>query len=394
MFDNFLLHLPTTDNRLPLYIFDYGEKRYGLFMLSPQIWAAMFGMALISVAAAVPMAVLLYYGVVQQPRKYWFFRYLIGYGIMAFWLFAPGACIDQAGIENSIVRFCVVTIMPIIALFRTLEAMYSDGLSNMGAEDFVSYYCLPLRSLVVNGKTLPSSLWNTCSYLGTTASLILFLGCYQSLLLATNIIPIYGKGPDSTPNRLYDWHSLWEIDFLKHTLVIAPLFQCYLSCFANGMIFLVALITGNVPEPFSDKPLLCSTSPGDFWGRRWNLIIHRALKDGIFRPVIRFTGSKMMGVIAAFTASGLFHEHVLRVVFHRFPATHGTTLVFFWWHAALLLVENLVGWPPARLPWPLSTVVTVLVGSLPGHWFLDTYWRSDFFVVGQLALPMIKEMAT
>jgi hypothetical protein len=212
------------------------------------------------------------------------------------------------------------------------------------------------------------------------------------VLLAVDIIPIYGKGPASTPSRLYDWHALRDFAFLQQTLVMALLFQLYLSCFANGMLFLVALITGTVPEPFSERPLLCSTSPADFWGRRWNLMIHRALKDGIFRPVIRFTGSKILGVMAAFTASGLFHEHILRVVFHTFPSAHGTTLVFFWWQAALLLVEGWLGWPPARLPWPLPTAVTVLIGGLPGHWFLDSYWRSDFFVLGQLALPMIKEV--
>jgi hypothetical protein len=404
-----LLHtIPATaDDRRPLYTFQLpsslllrgmeADQWYGFYMLSPHMWAVMFGVVLLDLVVSVPIALMLYYGVVATVLPKWYifgwFRYVIGYGVILFWLVVPGFCLDQIGLENCIVRFCAATIIPIPSLFRTLEAMYSDRFTTKTtAGQFIQHYCLPMRSKLVNGKTIPSTVWNKCSYLWTTVVLTLLLGCYQSVLLAVDIIPIYGKGPASTPPLLYNWHSFLHLVFVKETLVVALLLQLYLSCFANGLLFLVAVFTGTVPEPFSDRPLLCSTSPADFWGRRWNLLIHRALKDGIFRPVLSLTGSKMLGVWAVFTASGLFHEHVLRVVFHKFPSAHGTTLVFFWWHAILLLVEGYMGWPPSRLPWPLSTAITVLIGALPGHWFLDTYWRSNFFVLGQLALPMIKQV--
>eukprot|EP00546_Thalassionema_frauenfeldii_P012146 CAMPEP_0178918672 /NCGR_PEP_ID=MMETSP0786-20121207/13954_1 /TAXON_ID=186022 /ORGANISM="Thalassionema frauenfeldii, Strain CCMP 1798" /LENGTH=58 /DNA_ID=CAMNT_0020592403 /DNA_START=719 /DNA_END=892 /DNA_ORIENTATION=+ len=55
------------------------------------------------------------------------------------------------------------------------------------------------------------------------------------------------------------------------------------------------------------NPLFTSRSPSDFWGRRWNLLVHSLLKGGIFKPVRKYFSSTV-ATVAAFLASGALHE--------------------------------------------------------------------------------------
>lgn len=56
------------------------------------------------------------------------------------------------------------------------------------------------------------------------------------------------------------------------------------------------------------QPLLLSQSVRDFWGRRWNLLIHRLMHRIFFLPIKPKFGPQA-AAIAAFVVSGLFHEY-------------------------------------------------------------------------------------
>eukprot|EP00438_Fugacium_kawagutii_P022080 Skav221384 [mRNA] locus=scaffold4031:10725:18837:+ [translate_table: standard] len=56
------------------------------------------------------------------------------------------------------------------------------------------------------------------------------------------------------------------------------------------------------------SPLLLSTSLRDFWGRRWNLVVHRLMKRTFFAPVVG--RSRWLAGLLAFMMSGLFHEYM------------------------------------------------------------------------------------
>ena len=45
-----------------------------------------------------------------------------------------------------------------------------------------------------------------------------------------------------------------------------------------GIAAIVQLVAGVQTEPIVENPLLASTSPSDFWGRRWNRLVHNGLK--------------------------------------------------------------------------------------------------------------------
>ncbi len=86
-----------------------------------------------------------------------------------------------------------------------------------------------------------------------------------------------------------------------------------LSAFTYGIGIISMVVTGidfNVDDSMNN-PLLTATSPSDFWGRKWNSIVHSVLKNGVFKPMYNFTSNRPLAVFSSFIASGLFHEWIL-----------------------------------------------------------------------------------
>jgi hypothetical protein len=178
-----------------------------------------------------------------------------------------------------------------------------------------------------------------------------------------------------------------------------------------------------------DDPLLKSTSPSDFWGKRWNSLVQTCLKNGVFKvsdvysrrkrlaiccprlttrdyllfqPIYKHF-SKPAGVMATFLASGLLHEWLVLVIFTAppsfiplgdvmensasedvgFEVVYGGSVIFFVWQAMLILVESFVGnWEIFQtmgriLPAPVRTPLIVGAG-IPVRCIIYTYtsnWR-------------------
>ena len=183
----------------------------------------------------------------------------------------------------------------------------------------------------------------------------------------------------------------------------------YLTLYCEGLIFFCCLLWGYQLEPVMKNPLLTSRSPSDFWGRRWNLVVHRVLKGGVFKPVRKYF-SRTTAMIAAFLASGVFHEWLLNTIFSQLPhqldengechaecfqPIYGAAIVFFTWQAGLVGAEIMVGHTAPfqamakTLPLPLRTFLLVCLGIPLAHFFCEPYVRSNFFYHAQPGLPMI-----
>ena len=240
---------------------------------------------------------------------------------------------------------------------------------------------------------------------------LVLTGAFQSFFGWRREFPTYGLGLTAStsddagdPNYHYTYDhyfhytSLWNWRIWRDSLLQALLFQLYLSTFGKALQGLTTLVTGGCQtEAIFDNPLLGAQSVSDFWGRRWNRVIHLCLKNGVYKPVrsVLSGGSndhlaKALAVLASFLASGLFHEWLLPHVFDQYPNTHGTTLVFFIWQAVLLILEGSGAGRFARhWPRPVKTACVVALGLPVAHWFVDSYWRSDFFVHAHLLFPMV-----
>jgi hypothetical protein len=159
-------------------------------------------------------------------------------------------------------------------------------------------------------------------------------------------------------------------------------------------------------DPVMKNPLGGATSPSDFWGKRWNLLVHGVLKGGVYKPARKNGYSPTTAVIATFLASGLFHEWLAHGLFRTSCQGSGTStpcyehllggsMVFFSWQAILLTGELTLGRTTimntiaAQLPLPARTALIVAMGIPFAHFFTEPYVRSTFFRHGQMALPMI-----
>jgi hypothetical protein len=191
--------------------------------------------------------------------------------------------------------------------------------------------------------------------------------------------------PSTKPDDFYSWRRLWNVIQWKDTMLYLVLFQLTLSTFGEGLMFATTLITGIRAQKLMDNPVFESTSPSDFWGRRWNLLVHTELKNGIYKPVRFLGGSHQTAVACTFAASGLFHEHLLPTAFFDYPNVHGPTMVFFLWQVVLVAGESTIGhWTVFSLiskavPRWGRTLLVLLLGLPVGHLFCDSYIFSDFF---------------
>ncbi|TVU30167.1 hypothetical protein EJB05_21776, partial [Eragrostis curvula] len=124
-----------------------------------------------------------------------------------------------------------------------------------------------------------------------------------------------------------------------------------------------AALGGAELEPQFDRPYL-SSSLGDFWGRRWNLMASAVLRPAVYLPVRARAGAPA-GVLATFFVSGLMHEVIAWYITFRPPT--GQLTAFFLLHGASVCAERRL----ARLRRPLPRVVAtpLVLGFVAGTAF-------------------------
>jgi hypothetical protein len=211
-----------------------------------------------------------------------------------------------------------------------------------------------------------------------------------------------------------DWFSIhryftWQL--YANSLMQAALFQLYLTTYCEGLSLGFALLTGCRPSTIMLNPLLTSRSPSDFWGRRWNMLVHDALKNGVFKPMRKHHSKTTTAVLVTFGASGLFHEWLLWAIFKPtngqtdpvtgecisscYTPVYGNAIVFFLWQALLIALETTFGRTSLfqqldkQLPLPFKSLLIVCLGIPVAHFFTEPYFRSCLFQHGQLGLPMV-----
>jgi len=139
---------------------------------------------------------------------------------------------------------------------------------------------------------------------------ILIIGAYQSILRHVQYQPFESHVNANTSSfglELFDGIFDWKL--ILNNLTITLLVQMYLTMFCTALCFLVNAFLRVKTCAAMDNPIMMSTSASDFWGKRWNMIIHGCLKRGVFKPVYKYS-NKPIAVWAAFIASGLFHEYI------------------------------------------------------------------------------------
>lgn len=247
---------------------------------------------------------------------------------------------------------------------------------------------------------------------------VFLTGAYNSCfrLLAPTYFPTFGASVSTAYNN-DDWYSFVTIFNLRRqrdSLCYALNFQLTLTTYGIGFQLIFSLLTGRKVRYLMENPLLCSQSVQEFWGGRWNRLIHECLKNGVYKP-LRFSlkCNQLTAVLAAFFASGLFHEWLLPCTFSKLDMKSrrfGGAMLFFLWQAGLIVIEawlqrvtfvsreahrsSDVGLLRRSLKTTssfatLRTLMIVAAGLPLAHLFFESYVKSDLFLHAQISLPII-----
>jgi hypothetical protein len=409
-----LPHQAETDFRDPLFIFVYppgSDDIYGLYSLSPSFWMEMIWMLVLQALVAAVTAYFLYKTIVEPKRADTSTALMIGWGIVIpLWIFWPVVMIRVLDIRNTIFKFVVGCVYPVVCLFRTLECIYGFTPTWVqSTKDFVGYYA----SVMLFDRDDKQKQLIPCPPSKVARHLVNFLlfgvllGILQSFLASFPYMAPFGGAEDW---YAFERYSTWQL--YANSLFHAFLFQMTLTFYTEGLTLVFVLLSGYQTLPVMLNPLLESKSPLDFWGRRWNLLVHHVLKNGVFRPMRKHYGSTRISVIATFLASGLFHEWLLWAIFTPtkgqldpvsgqcstscYEPKYGRSIVFFLWQAGLVAMELSVGRAQIvkkigkSLPQPIKAVLIVAMGIPVAHFFTEPYFRCGFFFYhAQPGIPKI-----
>eukprot|EP00527_Entomoneis_sp_CCMP2396_P009259 CAMPEP_0198138272 /NCGR_PEP_ID=MMETSP1443-20131203/1695_1 /TAXON_ID=186043 /ORGANISM="Entomoneis sp., Strain CCMP2396" /LENGTH=333 /DNA_ID=CAMNT_0043799983 /DNA_START=271 /DNA_END=1272 /DNA_ORIENTATION=+ len=330
--------------------------------------------------------------------------YLFGFGLFVpFWILVPPAVVQSLQIQNKMFTFCLSVIPSTTSFFRTTEAIFgfTPKHAQKSVASFALYYGSPmlLQWDEKSQKHIKATVTQTMGHLKTFTIYLFITGFYQSMFGVVSFFPRFAQ---ATPA---DWHSIANIANVaiwKDTFLIGLLFQLYLTTLGEGLRFATSVLTGFKTQPLMDNPFFSSTSVSDFWGRKWNLLVHACLKNGVYKPVRLCGGSALAGVLSSFLASGLLHEWILFMIFpqqENQPRPFGATTAFFVWQAGLISLEytstGQAFWKNInKTCHPLIPALIVVLAGVPlGHWFTNMYVHSDFYVNAHLLLVAVKPIS-
>lgn len=339
------------------------------------------------------LASLVYKGIIEQ--RHTSSSYIIGYGIVIpSLLYFPFMLSDLLDLQNSVLRF-VSTLCPVLSLFRTMEAMYgfSPGGSENSVRSYMGYYSA-IGEVIFNKETketIPPKKSDIMKKLIMFAVGSFGLGFFSSILIQYDFYPF----------GFIESHNIGTVlsfGNIGNNLSSAILVQSYIATFLMPMSALLNLFQNFETVNAMTNALFTAESVSDFWGKKWNLLVHGVLKRGVFKPV-RSISSSPIAAICTFIASGLFHEWIILVLIYDGKniinlEKSGYQMKFFIWNAFLAVLETLLlkkinFWEKLRNIFPHTVVsVMVIMFAVPiAHWFLDPYIELGLLHHGQIAFP-------
>ena len=294
---------------------------YGFFLFSHAYWIEMLALLLVALSVAAGVGWILYKSVLARKMEDTTLAYLVGFGlVLPFWISWPVFILKAFDIRNAIYRFMVAGIVPVICAFRTIETVFGlcPNYTTSSAKDFCFYYAtVPIvaRNVAAKATSVESSkhgvarnnldtdattksieasgnpaaavgepIW--CSnakklkHLGTFVCLLFLTGALQSFLTPhpyMNAFP-YNNGDGESFWYSAERYLSWQL--YANSALQAMLFQMYLTTYYEALTFVFSLLTGYEAEVAMGNALLQSQSVTEFWGKRWNIMIHKMLKNG------------------------------------------------------------------------------------------------------------------
>lgn len=228
----------------------------------------------------------------------------IGLGLVV----VPFVLLAWLGPLRSKMAHFVLSFFGVVAGFRWLELMLGTGPHGFdtSAKNFVIYFASPAEVLFDESGQLkasppglvPATLLRIAGHM-LVGTLVLSLG------KATSFMPCLEPSTELAAMKLLGFPQALPAVYLQTAFIYCTL--------ATAMLMhrLLPALFGVDSVDSMRSPLLLSTSVRDFWGRRWNLVVHRLMKRTFFLPLAGGSATgRHVGGLLAFMMSGLFHEYM------------------------------------------------------------------------------------
>lgn len=314
---------------------------------------------------------------------------------------APYYLVEKLELQNVILKgFAVV--VPLTTIFHVISTFYrySPRGVEISLTNYLVYNCMMIPPVIVDQKFIPlvgmkEKLTGLKNVVKSYFVVSLVLSFHESLEYGTVASPTpHIEAEDGLYFLLF---KIYDTRHLADNFFFAYLFQSLLHFFILSLGFTAQLLVGYKCATGMNNPLLEATSPSDFWGRRWNLVVQGLLKRGVFKPMYYHSSSKVVAVVATFLVSGIMHEWVIDVSILNLAYTpaFGRTTGFFLWNGLFVILEYLIGgWRIFGMikrvfPKPLITFMLVLCVLPIGHWFCDEYRNIGYFYALSSGFPLI-----
>eukprot|EP00594_Rhizosolenia_setigera_P017024 CAMPEP_0178955942 /NCGR_PEP_ID=MMETSP0789-20121207/9912_1 /TAXON_ID=3005 /ORGANISM="Rhizosolenia setigera, Strain CCMP 1694" /LENGTH=415 /DNA_ID=CAMNT_0020637683 /DNA_START=352 /DNA_END=1599 /DNA_ORIENTATION=+ len=197
---------------------------------------------------------------------------------------------------------------------------------------------------------------------------------------------------------------------LFNNFIMAWLTNMVLSSGMNIISLGINIVSSIKVIDVTQNPMFESSSPSDFWGNRWNKLVHQTLKGGVYKPIRSMTNSATVATLSTFFLSGLLHDYLLVLfTFTRerrrntnddihslimnimysnndglsVAVSFGNQTLFFLWNAILIALESYIvkhndflfvfEWMKNNLPKRVISLLVVLCAVPLGHLFTDEY---------------------
>ncbi|KAI7889853.1 uncharacterized protein EV154DRAFT_513103 [Mucor mucedo] len=165
----------------------------------------------------------------------------------------------------------------------------------------------------------------------------------------------------------YSWNGIWFgflMGFKGYTLML---------CTDMGLAT-IQILTGVSTLHVFNRPFLAS-SPKDFWGNRWNLVVRNLFRKQLYTKEKKPARELAYHRCLAFLVSGLMHESIMTL------ANRTLTLeqfCFFTLHGFAVLLQSLVSTRiSSKLPRSVSIVLTMLFFGCTSQLFLAPFLRYE-----------------
>lgn len=367
-----------------------------------QFWFEMAAVGLTVLGMSLIAALLAYQCVLKKKQSA--NASLVAYGVICPLVIGmPLTLIHLLDLQNPVLKLTAVS-GPALLVLRCMETLY-DTLPHFASNDLKSFlwYFATTVEFNFDPKTqqpIPATGAELRRKALVLASLYLQASALFTLLVPANY-SLFPRREIHTFLDMFHWSHMFN------SYLMGALTKTVIEFGTSTLGWVVSFWSGYSTAHVNVRPLTCTTSPSDFWGRRWNTLVSSGLKRGIYRPCRTMGWSRPMAALLTFSLSGLLHEYFLfAMVFgsqqHARPDAHmvGGHMLFFIWNALVLIIDGLSRRTKVlraceqSLPQPARTILVLMTVLPVAHIFTDNFIANGFYSGFSLGYPRIIRIAT